>query len=99
MTNFKFKARDKVDKSYIRISSLNFDDSGLVQVSGFTKSGKLIHLAISQVDLKITSDDMKSLRERLDKGRDYLMTANPYEYTYADLLEVFGFDGNGHDKI
>jgi hypothetical protein len=51
---FKFSVYDKVDKSFLRISSLNFDDSGLVQVSGFNAAGKLIHIPISEVELEIT---------------------------------------------
>jgi hypothetical protein len=52
---FKFAAFDKVDKSDLKIRSLNFDDSGLVQISALNKFGKMIHIPISEVELNITN--------------------------------------------
>jgi hypothetical protein len=98
-----FKAIDLIDKRPIKISSLNFDDSGLVQLSGFTGSGKLIHIPISEVDLEVTLDrredliTINQLAERLNVGRHYLMGVDPSKLTVEDALEAFGFGKNGLD--
>src|SRR5690606_21883237 len=38
---------------------------------------------------------IRELSERLDKGRDYLMTVKPSELTVEDCLEAFGYNRNG----
>jgi hypothetical protein len=93
--NFEFRAFDKINKSYLKISSLNFDDSGLVQLSGITKTGKLIHIPISEVELNITSDEIAGINYRLNNGRDYLMQIEADKITVEDALEAFGFGRNG----
>jgi hypothetical protein len=94
-SDYKFNAYDKKGKFLIKISSLNFDDTGLVQLSGFTSSGKLIHIPITDVRLTITSDTIEKNNTRLDEGRHYLMGVEPGKLTVEDCLEAFGFSRNG----
>ncbi len=94
-TEYKFNAYDKKGKFLIKISSLNFDETGLVQLSGFTRNGKLIHIPITDVKLTITSDTIQDNNDRLDNGRHYLMGVDPKKLTVEDCLENFGFSRDG----
>lgn len=98
MENFKFSLYDKVDNCFVKISSLNFDESGLVQVSFFNKNGKLVHSSISKMALTITSDRIEQLNycaKKLEDGRHYLMGVDPTKLTAEDALEALGFGKNG----
>lgn len=40
-------------------------------------------------------EENKTLIERLNSGRDYLMSIQPKDLTVEDSLEAFGFGKNG----
>lgn len=98
MEKFKFSLYDKIDNCFVKISSLNFDESGLVQVSFVTAHGKLVHSSISKMALTITSDRIEHLNycaKKLEDGRHFLMGVDPGKLTAEDALEAFGFGKNG----
>jgi hypothetical protein len=55
----KFKLYDKVDKAEYTISSLNFDENGLVQVSFFNQHGKLIHAPIKELEVLVSETEIE----------------------------------------
>lgn len=90
-----FMLYDKVDKAMCRISSLNFDESGLVQVSFVNRNGKLVHAPIKDFELSIPTEQAEQDAQWMEGGHDYLMGVSDDKLTVEDALEAFGFGRNG----
>ena len=90
-----FMLYDKVDKAMCRISSLNFDESGLVQVSFINRNNKLVHAPIADFEISIPTEQAEQDAQWMESGRDYLMQVSGDRFTVEDTLEAFGFLRNG----